>query len=255
MNGVGYRLNEFLPGAGRSAVLLDASAGVSLGPVPGLEDFGAAVRPVLPHLDGLVCSPGQLRRNRNRTRADSALLVRMDWTNVLRGKSFPWVTETPAYVSILGAGDALELGASAMVLSFLLGYDEAIEAACLKSAVQLAMAGKDLGMPLIVEVCPGGPRVSLPDQSVELGASFALESGADVVIIPQVGPVVLDHIAAMLSVPWLIKPTSPETFLTDWTSVQNLGAAGVWLDYTWLGSGVALQSLAEQLRRVPAGVS
>jgi len=42
-----YRLREFVrPTDGRSLVV-DASAGLSLGPLPGLERFEAAVRPVL----------------------------------------------------------------------------------------------------------------------------------------------------------------------------------------------------------------
>ena len=90
-----------------------------------------------------------------------------------------------SYLTLLDAGDALELGATGMVLSFLLGYEETVEAACLKTTVQLALAGKDLGLPLLVEVCPSGPRVSLPGKAVESGASYALESGADVVVVPS----------------------------------------------------------------------
>jgi len=247
MNSLDYRLKELLPDAGRRAVLLDTSAGLSLGALPGLEDFSTALRRVLPRLDGLVCSPGQLRRLGNRTRADAALLVRVDWTNTLRGPAFPLPPETATRVSILEADDALKLGASGMVLSFLLGYEEAVEAACLKAAVQLALAGKDLGLPLLVEVCPSGPLVSLPGKAVELGASFALESGADVVVVPHPGPDSLKTIAAMLSVPWLLKTTSAENSATEWEAALGLGAAGLWLDYTWLGPAMPLAELADRV--------
>jgi DhnA family fructose-bisphosphate aldolase class Ia len=255
MNNLDYRMKEFLPDAGRPALLLDASAGLSLGALPGLEDFGNDLRPFLPHLDGLVCSPGQIRRMGNRTRTDAALLVRMDWTNTLRGAAFPLSTETATRVSILEAVDALELAASGMVLSFLLGYEEALEAACLKATVQLAITGKEMGLPLLVEVCPSGPRVLLPEKAVELGASYALESGADVVIVPHPGIDSLKTIAAMLSVPWLLKPTSAGSSAEEWEAALQLGASGLWLDHNWLEPPMPLAELAVRVHKTPAGVN
>jgi DhnA family fructose-bisphosphate aldolase class Ia len=246
-----YRLREFLPDTGHPALILDASAGLSLGTLPGLEDFSTALRPQLPHLDGLVCSPGQLRRLGSRTRADSALLVRMDWTNTLRGSTFFLPPKTAAQVLILQANDALELGAVGMVFSFLLGYDETIEAACLKAAVQLSLAGKELGLPLLVEVCPSGPRVALPDKAVELGASFALESGADAIVVPYPGLSSLKTIATMLTVPWFIKPTSDKNQATEWAAALKLGASGLWLDHNWLTPAVLLTELADRVHHSP----
>ena len=62
MDGKLYRLREFMRSDDNRALIVDASASLSLGVVPGLEDFEQAVRPVLSHIDGLVCSPGQIRR-------------------------------------------------------------------------------------------------------------------------------------------------------------------------------------------------
>jgi len=255
MNSLDYRLKEFIPDTGRHALLLDASAGLSLGALPGLEDFSTALQHVLPHLDGLVCSPGHLRRLGNRTRTDAALLVRVDWTNTLRGAAFPLPPDTATRVSILEADDALELGASGMVLSFLLGYEEAVEAACLKATVQLALEGKDLELPLLVEVCPSGPRVTMPGKAVELGASYALESGADVIIVPHPGPDSLKTVAAMLSVPWLLKPTSAKSYAGEWETALGLGAAGLWLDHTWLEPAMPLAELAERVHKTPEEAS
>ena len=251
MQSLSYRLQEFLPNGKRHALLLDISSGLSLGVLPGLEDYSTTLLPILPQLDGLVCSPGQLRRLGNRNRSDAALLVRMDWTNTLRGPAFPLPPETATRVSILEANDALTLGASGMALSFLLGFEETLEAACLKAAVQLALAGKDLGLPLLVEVCPSGPRISLPRKAVELGASYALESGADVVVFPYPGPDSLKTIAGMLSVPWLLKPTSPETVFTEWEVALEMGAAGLWLTHTWLESNITLAEISERVHKSP----
>jgi DhnA family fructose-bisphosphate aldolase class Ia len=249
MNNLDYRLKEFLPAPRKGALLLDASAGLSLGALPGLEDFGQAVRPLLPWLDGLICSPGQLRRLAHRTRNDAALLVRVDWTNTLRGADFPTPPEKATHLCILSAADALDLGAAAMVFSFLLGYEEELEANCLKTTVQLALAGKDLGLPLVVEVHPSGPRVSLPAKAVELGVSYALEGGADVIAAPYPGLDSLKRIAAMASVPWLLKPTSTEKLSNEWEAALSLGAAGLWL--TWLASPLPLEQLAGRLHQLP----
>ncbi len=251
MQSLNYRLKEFLPKGKRHALLLDTSSGLSLGVLPGLEDFSTALQPMLPQLDGLVCSPGQLRRLANRNRSDASLLVRMDWTNTLRSSAFPLPPETATRVSILEADDALALGASGMALSFLLGFEETLEAACLKAAVQLALAGKDLGLPLLVEVCPSGPRISLPGKAVELGTSYALESGADVVAFPYPGPDSLKTIAGMLSVPWLLKPTSAETLFTEWEFALEMGAAGLWLAHTWLESSITLAEISERVHKSP----
>jgi DhnA family fructose-bisphosphate aldolase class Ia len=253
MNSLDYRLKEFLPDQSRRAVLLDTSAGLSLGALPG-------VLPEIPCMDGLVCSPGQLRRFGNRTRADAALLVRVDWTNTLRGSAFPLPPAMATRLTILDAQDALELGASGMVLSMLLGYEEAVDMACVKAAVQLALDGKDLGLPLLVEVCPSGPRVSLPDKAVEMGASFALESGADVVIVPYPGPDSLKTISAMLSVPWLLKPTTAERSISEWEAAFGFGAAGLWLDHTWLDHtwlepAMPLKELTDLVHKIPERVS
>jgi DhnA family fructose-bisphosphate aldolase class Ia len=254
MNNLEDRMMDFFPDTGRHSLLLDASAGLSLGALPGLENFAEDLRPVLPHLDGLVCSPGQIQRLGNRTGIDAALLVRMDWTNTLRSAAFPLPPETATRVSILDAVDALELGASGMVLSFLLGYEEELEAACLKATVQLALTGKELGLPLLVEVCPTGPRVVLRGKAIELGASYAQESGADVVIVPNPGIASLKTIASMLSVPWLLKPTSAGSYAEEWEAAMGLGASGLWLDHTWLEPAKPLAELAELVRKATEGI-
>jgi DhnA family fructose-bisphosphate aldolase class Ia len=253
MNNLENRMKEFFPDTGRQALLLDASAGLSLGALPGLENFAEDLQPVLPYLDGLVCSPGQILRLGNRTSIDAALLVRMDWTNTLRSAAFPLPPETATRVSILEAMDALELGASGMVLSFLLGYEEELEAACLKATVQLAMTGKELGLPLLVEVYPTGPRVVLRGKAIELGASYALESGADVVILPHPGIISLKTIATMLSVPWLLKPTSAGNYAEEWETASGLGASGLWLYHTWLEPAKPLAELSKLVRKTPKG--
>jgi len=226
-----YRLKEFIrPGDGRS-LIVDASAGLSLGPLPGLEQFVPAVEGVLPLVDGLVASPGQAGKLTGRTREDAALLVRADWTNALRGHDFVLPPETTSHIPLLTPADALDLGASALVIYFLLGFEEQIEAGCLRSTVQLALEGSKVGMPLIVDVQAIGPRVVLKGKAIELGVSYALEGGADGVAVSWPGRESFQTILAMaagLSV-W-IKPTHFEEIEADLGDALQMGGTGLWLD-------------------------
>jgi DhnA family fructose-bisphosphate aldolase class Ia len=250
MDGLTYRLNEFIRPLDRRGLIVDSSAGLALGSLPGLEDYTQGARGVLGIIDGLVCSPGQLRRLGERTRGDGALLVRMDWTNTLRGPDFVLPPASARRLAVLTPQDALDLGAAGMVTSFLLGYEEEIEAACLKSTVQWALEGKTIGLPLVVEVCPNGPRVSLYDKAVELGASYALEGGADVIVVPRPGRKSLESLAAFVSVPWLVKASSPQTALAELDEALEYGAAGLWLDHAIFAAAnpaAALRPLAGKL--------
>jgi DhnA family fructose-bisphosphate aldolase class Ia len=235
MNGLEYRLAEFIHPSDHHSLIVDTSAGLVLGPLPGLEDYASAVRPVLSIADGVVCGAGQLRRLEKRSMHEAGLLLRMDWSNTLRGPGFVLPPEENLQVQLFSAQDALDFGVVAMVSTFLLGYEEEIEAACMKRTVNLAVEGKPIGMPLVVEVRPDGPRVSLPGKAVELGASYALEGGADVIVIPHPGPASLKTIAEFVSVPWLVKPSSLNTAAAELESALSLGGCGLWLDHTLFG--------------------
>jgi DhnA family fructose-bisphosphate aldolase class Ia len=255
MEGIQYRLREFIDPADHRSIVVDTSAGLSLGALPGLEDFAGAVRPVLSLVDGVVCSPGQLRRLGERTRAEAALLVRMEWTNTLRGPDFVLPPSGTRRVPVLTPQDALDLGAVAMVTSFLLGYEEEIEADCLRQTAQWAIQGKACRLPLVVEVCATGPRIALPDKAIELGASYALEAGADVIVVPYPGLASLDTLAQFVSVPWLFKPSRLDRANEELGQALSHGAAGVWLDhgvFAQANPASTLKSLAAQVHPAEA---
>ena len=231
MNSKQYRMNELLnPADGRSLVV-DTSNGVVLGVLPGLENFEEAVRPLLPLLDGIVTSPGQARKLGSRTRREAALLIRADWTNALRGDDFVLPPEKIQYIPLLNPADALDLGADALVMYFILGHEEEIEARCIQRVVNLALEGLDLGIPLLVDVQPVGPRVVLLNKAIELGVSYALEGGADGIIVPRPGTQSFKTILAMTKgLPVWIRPGSPEADTPALAEALQLGAAGLWLD-------------------------
>lgn len=257
MNGKQYRLRDFIRPEDGHSLVVDVSGGLALGALPGLEDYSTAVRSVLTTVDGLVSSPGQLRRIADRTRGEASLMVRMDWTNTVRGSDFVLPPTTTQRIPLLTAQDALDLGATAMVGSFLLGYEEEIEAACLRTTAQWAMDGNALGLPLIMQVRVEGPRVAIRDKAIELGASYALEGGADVVVVPYPGRKSLENIAAFVSVPWLIEPSrlDAECAAAELDEALSLGSAGLWLDHGVFALSNTVDVLREFSARLHAPVA
>jgi DhnA family fructose-bisphosphate aldolase class Ia len=196
-----------------------------------LEHFADSVRPFLPLLDGIVTSPGQARSLGARTRQEAGLIVRADWTNAMRGPDFVLPPETIQYTPLLGSADALDLGANALVMHFILGHEETIEAQCLQRMVNLALEGTNQGMPLLVEVQPVGPRVVLRNKAIELGFSYALEGGADGVVIPWPGKQSFETIQAMgKGFPVWVRPANLDAAAPDLAEALHLGAVGFWLD-------------------------
>lgn len=231
MNSKQYRMNELLNSADGHSLVVDTSNGLVLGALPGLEHFEESVRSLLPYLDGIVTSPGQARRLGSRTRQEAALLIRADWTNALRGPDFVLPPETIQYIPLLNPTDALDLGANALVMHFILGHEEEIEARCMQRVVNLALEGLDLGMPLLVDVMPIGPRVVLLNKAIELGVSYALEGGADGIIVPWPGTQSLKTIQAMCNgLPVWVRTVSLEPDTPELAEALQLGAAGFWLD-------------------------
>ena len=233
-----YRLREFINPADGKSLMVDASAGLSLGPLPGLEQFGKDVEPTLKLLDGLVAGPGQVRKLSMRTRTEAALLLRIDWTNALRGSDFVLPPETIGHIPLLEPQGALDLGASGMVMNFLLGHTEDIEAGCLYMTVQWALAGSQIGIPLVVDVQPIGPRVVLQNK--------AIESGADGIAIPWPGAESFQRIMTMATgVPVWVKPSELDATKKDLEEPLDQGAAGLWLDEKVFAQPDRLEMLAE----------
>ena len=244
MNSKQYRLQELIdPLDGRSLVV-DTSNGLSLGPLSGLEQFSEAVSLILPWADGIVTSPGQSRNLLARTRTDAALLVSGDWTNAFRSQDFVLPPEHINYIPLLDAAAALDLGATALVMHFLLGHKETIDAQCLRRVVQLAIEGTAVGMPLIVNVHPIGPRVVLLPKAIELGVSYALEGGADGIAIPWPGANAFADIRTMADgVPVWIKPDTFDAQAPDLAEMLATGATGFWLDERLFANDRTLESI------------
>jgi DhnA family fructose-bisphosphate aldolase class Ia len=257
MNNKQVRLKEIFNSSDGRSLVLDASQGLMFGALPGMERFREAVSPLLPLLDGIVTSPGQSRYLDTRTCQDITLLVRADWTNALRGSNFVLPPENIQYCQMLDPSDALDLGANALVMHFILGYEEAIEAQCMKVMVNLALDGANQGMPLIVDIQPIGPRIVLQNKAIELGASFALEGGTNGIAIPWPGAQSFKTIQAMcIGIPVWIKSGEMAPDAAELAEAFALGAKGIWLDEHIFASKDSVTSLTtfRALVHSPVGI-
>jgi DhnA family fructose-bisphosphate aldolase class Ia len=97
--------------------------------------------------------------------------------------------------------------------------------------VNWALEGLNLGIPLLVDVLPIGPRVVLLNKAIELGVSYALEGGADGIIVPWPGTQSFKTIQAMCNgLPVWVKPGSLELDTPELAEALQRGTAGFWLD-------------------------
>jgi DhnA family fructose-bisphosphate aldolase class Ia len=113
---------------------------------------------------------------------------------------------------------------------FILGHTEEIEAQCMKRVVHLAIEGLRLGMPMIVDVHPIGPRVVLTNKAIELGVSYAIEGGADGIVVPWPGAESFETILNMCgNTPVWVKLEKFSADADELSKVLQLEAAGFWL--------------------------
>ena len=200
-------------------------------------------------------SPGQARNLGTRTVQEASLLVRADWTNALRGNDFVLPPVNIEYLPLIDPSDAVDLGANAIVMHFILGYQETIEAQCLQRVVNLALDGLNLGLPLIVDVQPIGQRVVLMNKAIELGVSYAIEGGADGVAIPWPGRDSFQNIQAICDdIPVWVKPGGLEPGMPGLDHPLESGAVGFWLDEGIFALDDPLAALQDLSARVHASV-
>jgi class I fructose-bisphosphate aldolase len=159
--------------------------GLMLGPVKGVVNFESILERVIEgRPDALLLSAGQLGHVSRFFwgRGKPSIIVRADWTSA--GRYMSGAMKTLQRRMILSAHDALKLGASAAVIYSAIGYeDENQEADDFASLARFARECYDVGLPLIVEPIPLGPKVMGSNFADMLGlvVRMAVEAGADVI--------------------------------------------------------------------------
>lgn len=187
------RISRFLDPGDGCAIIVKADQGLALGPIEGLEDIESSIAGIMSaNVDGVVLSPGQAGRQAHlfKGKAAPAMLVRSDWSNVMRDQSFPLPWKRMTHVAISGAGHAAYLGAEGIVASFYVGYrDDQDEANNIEAISHLGAECFQYGLPLLVEALPLGERITEHNflDSLKMSARMSLEAGADGLIVPYGG--------------------------------------------------------------------
>ena len=197
-----YRTFEVL--RSHLSLWIDTTVASSIGAPTGLEDIAAALERV-GGPDAVVLNPGQAERLAEGFggRGRPALIMRLDWTNVFRQKTHPIPCSEPVYCPIALPDEALSLGASAVMVTLLLGFDETFEADNVRQVARFARQASKENIPIAIDVRPLGSRVNEENlaDTVLLGASMALELGADIIVVPYSGKDALDIALSFVSVP------------------------------------------------------
>jgi class I fructose-bisphosphate aldolase len=171
--------------ASERTIVVAVDHGLFMGPIPGVGDL----HQLLPQLaaggaDAIQLTPGQAMHHADtfRGREAPALVVRLDACNIWRkGQLAP---EPGYWAAVATPKRALQLGAHVAVCFLLYGWeDDRTEASNLTQVGRWAEECADLGLPLMVEPLPIGPRVSDENdaESVALGVRMAVEAGASLI--------------------------------------------------------------------------
>jgi len=207
--GKSIRISDFIDSRDGRGLLLDTTVTSSVGATVGLENFNLTIEKINENVDGIIVNPGQAEQHAallgGKDRASA--LVRVDWTNAFRNKEFCIPMSNFKRLMISDAGDALNLGASAVVASFFLGFDDNAEAQNIESLSLLARECYPISLPLVVDIRPIGELVGPHnfDESIKLGVSFMQEMGTDILIIPNCNSDTMAAIGNWISIPVLIR--------------------------------------------------
>lgn len=175
------------------AVVVAADHGFMLGPIRGVVNLEETLKKVIEGgPDAILLAPGQAASliNLFHGKDAPALLVRADWTNAFRDRTYTLPARIIRDVGTIRAREALALDASGIVVYLFIGLgDEAEEARNIKMISSFSRDCERLGLPLIVEPLPMGERVTKTNyvDLVSLSVRMAVELGADALKVPYTG--------------------------------------------------------------------
>jgi DhnA family fructose-bisphosphate aldolase class Ia len=233
--GKDLRLSQIIDQKSKKSLILEADQGLTLGPIPGIEDLTLLLKKIKDKVDAIVLSKGQVGRLIDFFKGKNApaLLIRADWTNAFREEGFILPAREIKYILSIRVEDALMLGASGIASRLFVGYDEdEDEAANVKSIAELAGECESYGVPLLVEAFPIGERVTKENyiDCARLAARIAVEAGADIVAIPYKENANLIHqIIEAVNGPVLISEgeASINSLIKDLDNLIKAGATGL----------------------------
>lgn len=186
------RLKRIFGEDGR-AVVVAADHGLMLGPIRGVVNLRETLARVIQGgPDAILLAPGQASSliDLFYGKDAPALLVRADWTNAFRDKTYTLPARVIRDVNTVRVEDALALGTSGIVVYLFIGLgDEDEEARNIQMISMFSRECEKQGMPLIVEPLPMGEHVTKANyvDLVNLSVKMAAELGADALKVPYTG--------------------------------------------------------------------
>ncbi len=228
--GKNIRMSDFVDSRDNRSLMLDLTLASSVGAQPGTENISETLGRCNAVFDGIILNPGQLEHHAELVggKMRASPLVRIDWTNAYHDKEFGLPASTVTRVTLSDGEDALGLGASAVVATFLLGFGEDPESENIRSISLLARECYRLSLPLLVDVRPIGGRISSDNYmgSIKLGTSFMMEAGADALILPDCDAETCALIGKWATIPVMLRldeiPTGEKI-----EQLFNLGMSGI----------------------------
>jgi DhnA family fructose-bisphosphate aldolase class Ia len=167
-----------------NVVVIAADHGEFDGPIPGMIDIDETLAKIAPGVDAVLLSPGMVARSIGLFGAKGAPLavMRLNWSTTY---CFKWAYREAATVPVVGAEEAVRMGAEIALISLTLKTgDEATDAANVEVFSELREACAELGLPVIGEYFPPAADDLLPDdlhEQVRVGCRILAELGADCV--------------------------------------------------------------------------
>lgn len=170
---------------------------------------------------------------------------------IYRDKEFCLPATDIRRVTISNVEDALNIGATAILVRYIMGMEDEFEAENVRSISLLARSADRNGLPVIVEICPTGDQIRGKnfDAIVKLGVACMLEAGVDGLIVPPCSPDVLREIGDWADIPLILK-TDELPALNQLESVFTTGFAGILLSEAILGKSDFIADLANLYNRI-----
>lgn len=203
------RMSDIISAQDHRSLIVDTTMASVLGATKGLENIAEAISLVNESCDAIIVNPGTAEHHApllgGKKRA--APIIRVDWTNAFRGEDFPLPATAVKRMMISDAEDALSLGASAAVASFLFGFDDDFESENIRDLSHFARSCQTLFLPFFIDIHPIGERISEEnfEESVKLACSFMMELGAEALIIPRCSEETLKFLTDWMKIPILIR--------------------------------------------------
>ncbi len=217
------RIKRIINPKTRKTVIVPMDHGVSMGPIPGLEDMDRTVNMVIRGgANATVVHKGIVMSTNRSEDTDIGLIIHLSASTSLN-------PEPNRKISVCDVEEALSLGADAVSVHVNVGSGS--EAMMLEALGKTAKDCNRWGMPLLAMMYPRGKDVHETVDSIKLAARVGAELGADIIKCPYTGdPESFAQVVRGCPVPVVIaggsKHSDEETLMII-EGAMKAGAAGL----------------------------